>query len=203
MRLSGANDIWGPAHDTFFTFTNDTEFYNTRGYVVLTSRPEIQQVVHDFYEQFCLLRDQFQHQGKYPATRPLKIRIAGLDSQSGTIPLTPPALSAFSAPTKNHPGFDVGIVFEMEFSDSGGDEFIKELEPWIYANFQGDYALIRPLWSTEWVKESGSFKGHVGEFKELVKDSYGPAWNQAIRILDFYDPFKIFYNPFFDSLGKT
>lgn len=210
MRLSGANDIWGTSHDTFFTFTNDTESYKSKGYVVLTTRADIQQVVYDFYEQFSLLRDQFKQKRKYPTTRPLKIRISSLDSPSSVkengSPLVPPALSVLS-PVKNHPEFEVGVVFEMEFlpGDESGVEFVEELEPWMYATFQGDYGLLRPLWSirTEWAHESGSFKGHEGTFKQLIKHSYGPAWNTAIRVLDFYDPHGVFNSPFFESFSKA
>jgi hypothetical protein len=84
--------------------------------------------------------------------------------------------------------------------------FYRELEQWIFANYSGDYAAVRPEWSKGWGYTDAAAWSDGAVLSNTVPDAYrvGQAsdatWDAALAALDAFDPHRIFGNAFLDDL---
>src|SRR4029078_1654780 len=103
-------DIWGWSKNLQFYIKPTTLRVHENGYVVITSRANIQRVVNEFFTFFQAKVAAYQAQGLYPMNGPLEIRCSGLDKPTDVAisGATAPQLSAVR-PRPDHPEWDVAV----------------------------------------------------------------------------------------------
>lgn len=209
LIATNSSDIWGDSKNLLLYIKPTTLRVTASGYAVVTRRDNVQRVIHDFSLKYQAMLAEYQARGEYPMNMPIEIRVTGLDDprevDSGAA--ESPILSAI-APEANHPEWDVAVWFDcLSFvGTEKADEFNTRMEQWFCSHFHPEDALVRPEWSKGWAYTS------AGEWTESAYiDTTIPAvhnqgklghstWNAAIKRLDQFDPFRVFSNPFLDTL---
>jgi FAD/FMN-containing dehydrogenase len=203
-------DLWGWSKNLLVYIRPSTLRVTANGTVVLTSRANIQQVVNDFYNQYQAQVAAYQTQGLYPINGPVEIRVSGLDqTQDVDLPgATCPLLSAIK-PRPDHPEWDVAVWFDcLTFPGTANSfQFYAELEQWFYANYSGDYAMVRPEWSKGWAYTNTAGWANAGMLGQVIPAAQsagqdpGDDFAAACAALDRYDPYRIFASPLLDALA--
>jgi FAD/FMN-containing dehydrogenase len=209
LAATGGNDLWGPGRCTTLYVKPTTLRLSENGYAILTSRNNIQRVVHDFCRFYKDLVDACATRGEFPMNGPLEIRVTGLD-QPGEVLLDgarEPQLSPLR-PRPDRPAWDCAVWLDaLTFPGTpGANRFYTELENWILERFRGDDAGVRVEWSKGWgYTEAGPWTrpellagglGHSFSGGQAGND----GWAAAQDLLNAYDPHRIFSNPFLDRL---
>lgn len=201
-------DLWGWARNLLLYVRPTTLRVTANGYAVLTKRADIQQVIHDFTEYYQDRVAAYRAQGKYPMNGPLEIRVTGLDDPTDAgISATSPQLSAVRT-RPDHPEWDVAVWFDiltMPGTPSSND-FYAEVEQWMFSNYTGSYAAVRPEWSKGWGYTSDGAWTDSTMIASTVPNAFrsgqapGDNWDSALATLSAYDPHKVFSNAFLDTL---
>jgi hypothetical protein len=208
LPATGTANIWGPSADVLLYVLPSTLRVTAGGWVILTARSSIQQVVSDFYTQYNNLVNSYQSQFKWPMNGPLEIRVTGLDvpGEAGVPGAVVPLLSAL-APRPDQPGWDVAVWIDMLTIPGTPTSlaFYQAMEQWIYSHYTGSYAGPRPEWSKGW-----AFSGSGAWTNSTMLTSTIPAvinagqnqdsFHVACSAFDACDPYRVFSNSFLSTL---
>jgi FAD/FMN-containing dehydrogenase len=201
-------DIWGWAKDLLLYVKPTTLRVTANGYAVLTHRGNIQQVIYDFTTFYQSQVASYQAEGNYPMNGPVEIRVTGLDVTSDVevASATSPQLSALR-PRPDQPDWDTSVWFDILTMPGTpyADEFYRAIEQWMFSNYTGDYAMVRPEWSKGWAYTTRAAWADPTMLGTTIPNTLragqnvGDNWDSALATLDVYDPYRVFSNPFLDS----
>lgn len=209
LVATASSDLWGWSKNLLLYVKPTTLRITANGYAVLTRRSDIQRVVHEFATFYSQRLAAYQAQGLYPMNAPVEIRVTGLD-QPGDIEVPsagPPMLSAIR-PRPDEPAWDVAVWLDMLTlpGTPSSNALYREAEQWIFANYTGSYAAVRPEWSKGWGYTNTAAWSDPTVITTTVPDAYragqapGDTWDEAIADLNALDPHRIFSNAFLDAL---
>ncbi len=201
-------DIWGWAKDLLLYVKPSTLRVTANGYAVLTNRAAIQQVIYDFTTYYQSQVALYEAQGDYPMNGPVEIRVTGLDTPSDVeiTSATSPQLSALRL-RPDQPNWDVAVWFDILTMPGTpyADQFYRSIEQWMFSNYTGSYAAVRPEWSKGWAYTTTAAWSDPTMLGSTIPDalrigqSVGDNWDSALAALDTYDPYRVFSNAFLDS----
>ncbi|MGQ0778950.1 MAG: cholesterol oxidase substrate-binding domain-containing protein, partial [Pseudonocardiales bacterium] len=200
-------DLWGPSKNLLLYVKPTTLRVSANGYAVLTSRDDIQRVVHEFTAFYQERLAAYAAQHRFPVNGGVEIRVTGLDvaPDVDVAGAEPPVLSAVR-PCPDRPEWDVAVWIDVLTlpGTPHANEFYRELEEFTFRNYPGSYATVRPEWSKGWAYTTDGAWTDRTLLTETVPDLYrtgpGPTWDWAVGVLDGYDPYRIFSNPFLAAL---
>ena len=202
-------DIWGWSKNLLLYIRPTTLRVTANGYAILTSRSNIQRVVSEFATYYQSLLTTYQAQGNYPVNGSMEIRVTGLDVPNDVEiqSASSPQLSALR-PRPDHPEWDVAVWLDVLTipGTPQSDQFYRDLEKWIFGNYSGSYATVRPEWSKGWAYTVNAAWADPTVLTSTIPNAYragqaaGDNWDAAIAALDAYDPHHIFTNTFLDTL---
>ena len=201
-------DIWGWAKDLLLYVKPTTLRVTANGYAVLTSRANIQQVIYDFITYYQSQVAAYRAQGTYPMNGPVEIRVTGLDTP-GDVDMASalsPQLSALR-PRPDQPGWDVAVWFDILTMPGTptSHQFYQNVEQWMFTNYTGSYAAVRPEWSKGWAYTDTVAWSNPTMLSTTIPaainagQSVGDNWTSALAALDTYDPHRVFSNAFLNS----
>ncbi len=217
-------DLWGASKDLLLFVRPGTLPSGAGGWVILTRRRDVQQVVHDLAERFESQLDAHRERGSFPINGPIEMRVTGLDQRSEVEARTvqEPSLSPL-VPRWDRPEWDSAVwvsVLSLPRPEQGNGvdcpvrgtmraettAFYADWERWMLERFTGDYAMVRPEWSKGWAYGSRGPWTDPRALRRVVPallERGRPAhrgWNDAVLRLAALDPWRVFTNPFLDSL---
>jgi FAD/FMN-containing dehydrogenase len=202
-------DLWGWSKNLLLYVRPTTLRMAENGYAILTRRSDIQRVIHEFKVWYSQHLAAYQAQGLYPMNGPVEIRVTGLDQPAEVeVPSAGPPLLSALRPRPDHPEWDV-IVWLDVLTLPGtplATTFYRELEQWIFANYSGSYAAVRPEWSKGWAYTTTAAWSDPDVMATMIPDAYRAGqppedtWDAALDALDELDPHRIFSNAFLDVL---
>ncbi|EKT62527.1 cholesterol oxidase substrate-binding domain-containing protein [Providencia burhodogranariea] len=208
INMTLTNKIWGWSKNVLHYVKSATLLMAANGYAILTSRCNIQNIVHLLSTNHSTMLKKYADLGKYPINGPVEIRISSLDHLSdldvhGNIE---PALSALK-PIPDRPDIDCAIWFDVLTMSGtrGAEEFYAELEEWIYKHLNNDTSIIRVEWSKGWGYTSSDAWVNDDVIKNKIPNSYiikGNEWNDSILQLKKLDPHGVFSSYFIEGLLK-
>jgi hypothetical protein len=85
-------------------------------------------------------------------------------------------------------------------------QFYRQTEQWVLANYTGSYAAVRPEWSKGWGYSGTAAWADPAIIATTIPAAYragqpsGDTWDTALATLDRYDPARIYTNTFLDTL---
>ncbi|WP_083749324.1 cholesterol oxidase substrate-binding domain-containing protein [Frankia sp. CcI49] len=202
-------DIWGWSKNLLLYVRPTTLRVTANGYAILTSRANIQRVVNEFCTYYRSRLTAYQDQGRYPMNGPVEIRVTGLDA-TGDVGVTSagsPQLSAVR-PRPDHSDWDVAVWLDILTVPGTpySNQFFREVEAWIFGNFSGNYAAVRPEWSKGWAYTTTAAWADGPTIGTTIPNAYRagqPAadnWDTARSTLNSFDPHRIFTTPLLDAL---
>ncbi|AUX46488.1 FAD-linked oxidase [Sorangium cellulosum] len=200
-------DLWGKSKNLLLYVKPTTLTVTANGYAVVTSRANIQRVVAEFTSAYQSKLDTYCAQGRFPINSPVEIRVTGLDDP-GDVEVAgaeTPALSA-ARYRPDHPEWDVAVWLDvLTFPGTpDADVFYAEIEAWIFSNYTGSYATVRPEWSKGWGYTGAGAWTNTSVLTSTIpaelESGPSPGWTFAVTTLDRYDPHRVFSNPFLDAL---
>ncbi|WP_446469919.1 cholesterol oxidase substrate-binding domain-containing protein [Xenorhabdus stockiae] len=207
--LAAGNDIWGWSKNLLLYVKPTTLRVTANGYAILTSRNNIQKVLHIFYSQWQSLMQEYQNQGKFPVNGPIEIRVTALDEPSDVVQenAVVPSLSAIR-PRQDRPEWDVAIWLDvLTHPDTQyAAEFYSRLEAWMFKEFDDTYASIRVEWSKGWGYSTKGAWANEDILTQKIPASFTdglPAdnnWHSAINTLQKFDPHNLFRSPLLEKL---
>lgn len=209
LITTGTWDIWGTSKNTMLYVQPTTLRIVEAGFAVLTTRANIQRVVSEFYNQYVATINSFQARGQYPMNGPIEIRVTGLDqpSESGVPGAVSPQLSSVR-PRPDHPEWDTCVWLDMGTvpGTPQSTAFYRTMEQWIWFNYTGSYATVRPEWSKAWAVTNTAAWSDQTILTSTIPNALNagqPAndnFTAARATLNTYDPHRVFSNPFLDVL---
>ncbi|WP_436777475.1 cholesterol oxidase substrate-binding domain-containing protein [Yinghuangia sp. YIM S09857] len=209
LIVTGSWDLWGWSKNTMLYIKPTTMRVTANGYAILTKRANIQKVVSEFYTYYKNALNAYAGQGRYPMNGPLEIRVTGLDNPADAqfAGAVHPTLSAIRN-RADHPEWDVAVWLDILTVPGTpySQQFYRETEQWVFANYSGTYAQVRPEWSKGWGYSGSAAWADATMLTTTVPNQYrtgvpaGNNWDSAVSLLNQYDPHKIFSNGFLDGL---
>jgi FAD/FMN-containing dehydrogenase len=202
LTATDTYDIWGPARASQHYIKPTTIRAAEFGYAIVTSRQNIQGVLHEFVAKYQALVEDYASRGLYPANMPIELRCTGVDDPSyvGVKGAEAPALAATS-PRADHPEWDaVVFINALTLVGSAGEyRFKTELEDWVQRNYTGSYALARVEWSKGWgYTDNGGWR-NPAVVREAIPNSF-PDWHWTRDAFTTLDPRRVFTNDLLDTL---
>jgi FAD/FMN-containing dehydrogenase len=209
LIVTGTWDVWGWSRNSLLYVQPTTLRIVEGGWAVLTARASVQRVLHEFYLRYQALVTSYASAGQYPVNGPVEIRVTGLDQPSDVV--TPgavvPALSAVR-PRPDHPEWDTCVWLDVgTLPDTpAAAEFYTDIETWIWANYTGTYAAVRPEWSKAWAHTSAGAWTDRNVIATAIPNSFragqptATAWDATVATLNRHDPARVFSNSFLDTL---
>jgi FAD/FMN-containing dehydrogenase len=201
-------DIWGWAKDLLLYVRPSTLRVTANGYAVLTNRANIQQVINDFTTYYQSQVAVYQAEGNYPMNGPVEIRVTGLDTPADVeiASATSPQLSALRL-RPDQPNWNVAVWFDILTMPGTpySNQFYRGIEQWMFSNYTGSYAAVRPEWSKGWAYTPTATWADPTMLTSTIPNalrigqSVGDNWDSALASLDTYDPHRVFSNAFLDS----
>jgi FAD/FMN-containing dehydrogenase len=180
------------------------------GYAVLTSRSNIQRVVNEFVNRYQTQIAAYQAAGNYPMNGPVEIRVSGLDKPAD-IGLSSAGAGQLSAlrPRPDQTAWDVAVWFDILTipGTPTANQFYREMEQWMFSNYSGSYAMVRPEWSKGWAYTNAAAWADPVALTTTIPNAYktgqatGDNWDTALATLDQHDPHRIFSSPLLDALA--
>ena len=208
LITTGTWDIWGWSKNLLLYVKPTTLRVTANGYAVHTTRANVQRVVNEFAVKYRSMMDAYRAQGRYPMNGPVEIRVTGLDQPADVaVPSAgPPSLSALRPRTDG--AWDVAVWLDVLTVPGTpyANEFYRELEQWVYTNYSGSYASVRPEWSKGWGYSTSAAWSDPTQLSTTVPNQFRngtPAasnWDATRAALKALDPGRVFSNPFLDTL---
>ncbi|GAA4616278.1 cholesterol oxidase substrate-binding domain-containing protein [Actinoallomurus liliacearum] len=209
LITTGTWDVWGWSKNTLLYVQPTTLRIVEAGFAVLTARANIQRVVSEFYAQYVSRVNAYKAQGQYPMNGPVEIRVTGLDqpAESGVSGAVSPQLSSVR-PRPDHPEWDVCVWLDMGTIPGTPqcNAFYREMEQWIFSNYTGSYATVRPEWSKAWAITNSAAWADTTMLTSTIRNAVnagqaaGDGFDAARTTLNGYDPYRVFSNTFLDTL---
>ncbi len=201
------SDLWGASRSLLQYVRPTTLRVTANGYAILARRSDIQWVVNQFTTFYQGLLAQYQARGEFPMNGAVEIRVTGLDdpAASGVPGARPPLLSALK-PRADRPEWDTAIWLDILTlpSTPGLHRFCRDIEQYLLQLCDGTRAGLRVEWSKGWAYTTDAawadpdILGHT--IPDALRAGGGPGWDEAVAVLDRYDPHHVFGNPFLDGL---
>ncbi|MFJ3415553.1 cholesterol oxidase substrate-binding domain-containing protein [Streptomyces sp. NPDC086082] len=197
-------DIWGPSKNTLLYIRPTTLRETANGYAVLTTRAQVQRVVHEFTAFYKKRLTAYAALGRFPVNGTVEIRVTGLDHPADT-ELTgarAPLLSALR-PSTAHPEWDTAVWLDVLTlpGTPHAEEFLRELEQFLLRSYDGTDALARVEWSKGWAYTEKAGWSDEEVLGTAIPGSFGESvWGQAAGTFDRLDPHRVFGNAFLDRL---
>ncbi|MFE2883851.1 cholesterol oxidase substrate-binding domain-containing protein [Streptomyces sp. NPDC059272] len=197
-------DIWGPSKNTLLYIRPTTLRETANGYAVLTSRAQVQRVVHEFTAFYKKRLTAYATLGRFPVNGTVEIRVTGLDHPADT-ELTgarAPLLSALR-PSTAHPEWDTAVWLDVLTlpGTPHAEEFLRELEQFLLRSYDGTDALARVEWSKGWAYTERAGWSDEEVLGTVIPGSFGESvWGRAAGVFDRLDPYRVFGNAFLDRL---
>ncbi|MEV0483802.1 cholesterol oxidase substrate-binding domain-containing protein [Streptomyces sp. NPDC050508] len=197
-------DIWGPSKNTLLYIKPTTLRETANGYAVLTSRAQVQRVVHEFTDFYQERLTAYAALGRFPVNGTVEIRVTGLDHPTDTelTDARAPLLSALR-PSTEHPEWDTAVWLDVLTLPGTpyAEEFLRELEQFLYRSYDGTDALTRVEWSKGWAYTEKAAWSDEEVLGTAIPGSFGESvWGQAAGTFDRLDPHGVFGNAFLDRL---
>jgi hypothetical protein len=85
--------------------------------------------------------------------------------------------------------------------------FYRDMEQWMFSNYSGSYAMVRPEWSKGWAYTNTAAWADPVALATTIPNAYrtgqaaGDNWDSALSTLDQYDPHRVFSSPLLDALA--
>lgn len=201
LTALGARDMWGKSKN-FLNWVKPTTLRVTAGsHVVITSRANLQRVVHDFTTFYSAKLSEYQAQGKFPVNSALEIRITGVDdpTQIDAPGAEAPALSA-ARPVEGHPEWDIAVWLDLvSLPDTPHlNEFYSELEQY-FRKLPAEIGLARPEWAKRFAHTPAGAWTDTAAMRNDIPATL-PEWDWTVSTLNRYDPHRLFSNPLIDQL---
>lgn len=203
-------DLWGWSKNLLVYIRPTTLRVTANGTVVITRRGNIQRVVNEFFNHYQAQVAAYQAQQRYPINGPVEIRVTGLEQPRDVeVPGASWPLLSAAKPRPDHPEWDVAIWFDcLTFPGTPyANQFYTELEQWFYANYSGDYAMVRPEWSKGWAYTDTAAWANTDMLGRVIPAALSAGQRDdedfaaACAALDRYDPHRIFASPLLDALA--
>jgi len=204
-----AADLWGWSKNLLLYVRPNTLRYTANGYAILTRRRNVQLVVHDFVTKYQQMVADALARGSYPMNGPMEISVTGLDlpRDSLTANARPPSLSAIK-PRPDHPEWDVAVWLDLlTFPGTpGAQQFMADVESWIFDRYSGTDATVRPEWSKGWAYTAAGPWTNNDVMHQWIPDAFSEGqpprstWAATTKTLRRYDPHDVFGNPFLTNL---
>lgn len=196
-----ARDIWGPAKDIIHFVKPTTLRVSAGSHAVVTTRANVQRVVHEFSEWVRGALADFASRHEYPLNSCVEIRVTGVDSPGEVdVPgAQTPALSA-ARPVDGHPDWDTVVWLDaLTLPGTAHEfEFFAQMEAFIRQNYT-EWALARPEWAKRWATtEQGSWTDQTVIDTDIP--AAFPEWEWVRSTFDSHDPHRLFTNPLLDRL---
>lgn len=197
-------DIWGPSKNTLLYIKPTTLRETANGYAVLTTRAQVQRVVHEFTAFYRERLTAYAALGRFPVNGTVEIRVTGLDhpADAELDGARAPLLSALR-PDDEHPEWDTAVWLDVLTLPGTpyAEEFLRELEQFLYRSYDGTDALTRVEWSKGWAYTDQAAWSDEEVLGTAIPASFGESvWEQAAEVLDRLDPHGVFGNAFLDGL---
>lgn len=201
-------DLWGLSKNLLLYVKPTTLRVTANGYAVITSRSNVQRVIHDFCEDYKKRVAVYRAMNRYPMNGPVEIRVTGLDHASDSIvPNAKTAILSAIKPCPDHPEWDCAVWFDILTlpGTRHSAAFYAETEQWMLQRYQGD-SLIRPEWSKGWGYTETTAWANPSYLKRDIPQSHAQGQpadlniNAAKDIFDRLDPHRIFTSPLLDKL---
>jgi len=201
------SDLWGSSRTLLQYVRPSTLRVTANGYAVQTRRADLQWVVSQFTAYYQSLLAEYQARGEFPMNGAVEIRVTGLDdpTASGVPGARPPLLSALR-PRPDRPEWDTAVWLDiLSFPNTPGlHRFCRELEQFLLRTFDGTRAGLRVEWSKGWAYTDTAAWADPDILGRVIPDSLraggGPGWDEAVAVLDRHDPYRVFGNPFLDTV---
>ncbi|GAA4964748.1 cholesterol oxidase substrate-binding domain-containing protein [Yinghuangia aomiensis] len=202
-------DIWGWSKNTQLFVEPTTLRIHEGGWAVLCRRTDVQRVVSEFYTKYTQLIGAFQGNGQYPCNSPIEIRVTGVDrpDEVAVAGAVVPQLSA-ARPRPDHPEWDTVVWLDVATlpGTPAANDFYPQIDAWIWSNYTGNYACVRPEWSKGWAYSTSGPWTDMGAVTGRISDAFrtgqaaGDNFDAARATLNRYDPARVFSNPYLDVL---
>ncbi len=197
-------DIWGPSKNTLLYIRPTTLRETANGYAVLTTRAQVQRVVHEFTAFYKKRLTAYAALGRFPVNGTVEIRVTGLDHPADT-ELSGARASLLSAlrPSTEHPEWDTAVWLDVLTLPGTpyAEEFLRELEQFLLRSHDGTDALTRVEWSKGWAYTEQAGWSDEEVLGTAIPGSFGESvWGQAAGTYDRLDPHRVFGNAFLDRL---
>ncbi|MEV7992817.1 cholesterol oxidase substrate-binding domain-containing protein [Streptomyces sp. NPDC086077] len=204
--LSG--DIWGPSKNTLLYLRPTTLRVHADGYAVLTSRGQVQRVIHEFTGLYRERLAAYAAENRFPVNGSVEIRVTGLDDPADAelAGAHAPLLSAVR-PAESRPEWDCAVWLDVLTlpGTPHAEAFLRELERFLLGRYDGragaGYALARVEWSKGWAYTDSDAWRDEDVIGTTVPASFGEGvWGRAAGVLDRLDPHHVFSNAFLRRL---
>ncbi|WP_420312866.1 cholesterol oxidase substrate-binding domain-containing protein [Streptomyces sp. YS-B37] len=197
-------DIWGPSKNALLYIRPTTLRETANGYAVLTTRAQVQRVVHEFTAFYKKRLTAYAALGRFPVNGTVEIRVTGLDHPADT-ELTGARVPLLSAlrPSTAHPEWDTAVWLDVLTlpGTPHAEEFLRELEQFLLRSYDGTDALARVEWSKGWAYTEKAGWSDEEVLGTAIPGSFGESvWGQAAGTFDRLDPHRVFGNAFLDRL---
>lgn len=197
-------DIWGPSKNTLLYIRPTTLRETANGYAVLTSRAQVQRVVHEFTAFYKKRLTAYAALGRFPVNGTVEIRVTGLDHPTDTelSGARAPLLSALR-PSTAHTEWDTAVWLDVLTlpGTPHAEEFLRELEQFLLRSYDGTDALARVEWSKGWAYTERAGWSDEEVLGTAIPGSFGESvWGRAAGTFDRLDPHRVFGNAFLDRL---
>jgi FAD/FMN-containing dehydrogenase len=209
VSLTFAYDLWGWSKNLLSYVKPDTLGITTSSYAVLTSRANIQRVVNEFTTRYKAQLLAYQALNRYPVNGPLEIRVTGLDKPT-EVPVSGATAAQLSPirPRPDHPEWDVAVWIDIVTIPGTpyAQQFFRETEQWMYSNFSGSYATVRPEWSKGWAFTNSAGWSDAAMLATTIPNAFragqtvGDNWDTARATLNQLDPHRVYTSPLLNTL---
>jgi FAD/FMN-containing dehydrogenase len=209
LAITWTYDLWGWSKNLLLYIRPTTLQVTANGYAVHMNRSNIQRAVNEFFTFYQSLIGAYQANGSYPVNGPVEIRVTGLDN-SADIGLAGAGAGQLSAlrPRPDHPEWDVAVWFDVLTIPGTpmANQLYRDIEQWMFSNFSGSYAMVRPEWSKGWGYTSSAAWSDPTVLTATIPNAYRAGqraddnWDTALSMLNQYDPHRVFSSPLHDVL---
>ncbi|KAJ6639837.1 hypothetical protein Bhyg_12584 [Pseudolycoriella hygida] len=199
-----SHDLWGPSKNLMLYVKQSILKHTENGYAIITTRANVQKVLHSFDVNLKALVDSYKEIGRYPLNGPVVIRTTSVDESNVVDNSEPPTLSAIQ-PVNGHPEYDTVVWINVLSISKSYDLFeaFSKLETFMWNEYNGTYAIIRPEWSKGWAYTNNDVWSNSRIYRNVIPSLFSNStvskWNWAINTLNKYDPNRIFTNSFLDE----
>lgn len=209
LLFTASFDLWGWSRNLMLYVKPTTLRVTANGYAVITSRANVQRVVHEFVTFYQARADAYCAQGKFPVNGPVEIRVTGLDrADEVAMPNAVEPLLSAVRPVRDRPDWDCAVWLDLLTlpGTPEAEPFYREVEQWVFAQFSGGYALARVEWSKGWGYDASGAWSDAAVIGQTIPQSLrhgqaaGAGWDAAVAILNRYDPARVFASPLLDRL---
>ncbi|MEW2624603.1 cholesterol oxidase substrate-binding domain-containing protein [Streptomyces sp. NPDC048106] len=204
LAATASADIWGTSKNTLLYLRPTTLRFTTAGFTVLTTRSQVQLVVHEFTSHYSELLNTYAARGQFPVNGQFDVRVTGLDrpADTGLPGAQAPLLSALR-PSDDHPEWDTAVWMDVTTlpGTPHAEAFLRELEQFLFQRYAGDTALTRVEWSKGWAyTDTAAWSDDQVIGTELPAAFGDTVWETAAGDLNQLDPHRVFHNTFLDRL---